>query len=73
MSYGRPEDSGGREPELGSGGFFGRYGGEYGPRGPYGAWPGCGCGTLIMILGGMIVVCGGLMSYLEGMLRGGYR
>jgi hypothetical protein len=70
MSYGRPEDYGGgpREPELGSGGFFGRYG-DYGPRGPYGAWPGCGCGTLIMILGGMILVCGGFLSYLESMFR----
>ena len=57
-------------PELGSGGFFGRSGGgDYSPRGPFGAWPGCGCGTLIMILGGIIVVCGGFLSMFEGMFR----
>jgi len=65
-------------PELGSGGFFGQYGGgpggqggygDYGPRGPYGAWPGCGCGTVIMILGVLVVVCGGFLSMLEGMFR----
>ena len=56
-------------PELGSGGFFGRTNEQYGPRSQYGAWPGCGCGTLIMILGGMIVVCGGFLSMFEGMFR----
>ena len=55
-------------PELGSGGFFGRTN-DYGPRGQYGAWPGCGCGTLIMIVGGIIVVCGGFLSMFEGMFR----
>ena len=39
-------------PLLGEGGFFGR-GGDYGPRGPYGAWPGCGCGSLLIILAGI--------------------
>ena len=55
-------------PELGSGGFFGRSG-DYSPQGRFGAWPGCGCGTLIMILGGMIVVCGGFLSFFETMFR----
>jgi len=55
-------------PELGRGGYFGRYE-DYGPRGPYGAWPGCGCSTLVIILGGMIVVCGGFLSMFEGMFR----
>jgi len=55
-------------PELGSGGFFGRVS-DYGPRGQFGAWPGCGCGTLIIILGGMLVVCGGFLSVIEGMFH----
>ena len=51
-------------PELGSGGFFGRYGGggNFGPAGPFGAWPGCGCGSLFIILGGMFLVCGGVLN-----------
>jgi hypothetical protein len=56
---------------LGGGGFFGRVGGaeQWGPRGPYGCWPGCGCGTLVMILGVILLVCGGGLSMLEGMFR----
>lgn len=54
---------------FGGGGFFGREGGQMGPRGPYGAWPGCGCGSLIIVLGGMLLVCGGLLSFVEGFLR----
>jgi hypothetical protein len=53
---------------LGGGGFFGR-GGDYGPRGPGGAWPGCGCGSLLIILAGMLLVCGGVISLFEGMFR----
>ena len=56
-------------PQLGGGGFFGRSGADLGPRGQFGAWPGCGCGTLIIILGGMLVVCGGILSMFEGMFR----
>ena len=50
---------------FGGGGFFG--GGDgggfntYGPRGPYGAWPTCGCSSLLIILAGILLVCGGLM------------
>jgi hypothetical protein len=52
---------------LGGGGFFGGGGyGDYGPRGPYGAWPGCGCGSLLIILAGILLVCGGCMSMFEG-------
>ena len=47
---------------LGSGGFFGGESSDLGPRGPYGAWPGCGCGSLFIILGGMFLVCGGLLN-----------
>jgi hypothetical protein len=47
-------------PMLGGGGFFGR-GASYGPHGPYGVWPGCGCSTLLIILAGMFLVCGGFM------------
>lgn len=60
---------GGGGPLLGSGGFFGNWGGDYGPRGPYGAWPGCGCGSLFLILGGLLVACGGFLSLFEGMFR----
>jgi len=49
---------------LGGGGFFGRFGGM-GPGGPYGAWPGCGCGSLIIILAGIMLVCGGCVSLFE--------
>ena len=54
-------------PMLGGGGFFGRGGGawNYGPRGPYGAWPGCGCGSLLIILAGLLLVCGGFLSMVE--------
>jgi hypothetical protein len=53
---------------LGGGGYFGRAG-DYGPRGPFGAWPGCGCGTLIMILAVILFVCGGCLSVVESTLR----
>jgi hypothetical protein len=53
---------------LGGGGFFGRAG-DYGPRGPYGAWPGCGCGSLLIIIGGIFIVCGGFLRLFEGMFR----
>ena len=64
---------------LGGGGFFGRGGGggggmfgragDYGPRGPAGMWPGCGCGTIIMILAVMLFVCGGCLTVAENGLR----
>jgi hypothetical protein len=54
-------------PVLGGGGFFGR--GDMNPRGPYGAWPGCGCGSVLIILAGLLLVCGGVLSMLEGMFR----
>jgi hypothetical protein len=47
---------------LGGGGFFGS--GGMGPQGPYGAWPGCGCSSLLIILAGIILVCaGGLKTF----------
>jgi hypothetical protein len=52
-------------PLLGEGGFFGRGSREMGPRGPFGAWPGCGCGSLLIILAGMLLVCGGCLSFFE--------
>jgi hypothetical protein len=45
---------------LGSGDFFG----NYGPQGPYGAWPGCGCSSLLMVLAGIILVCAGGLRFL---------
>jgi hypothetical protein len=50
-------------PLLGSGGFFGRS--DYGPRGPYGAWPGCGCSSLLIILAGIFLVCGGFLRMFD--------
>ena len=37
----------------GPGGGYG--GGWYGPRGPYGAYPACGCSSLLIILAGIIL------------------
>jgi hypothetical protein len=48
-------------PLFGSGGFFGGGGGNYGPSGPYGMWPGCGCSSLFIIAAGILLVCGGLL------------
>jgi len=45
-------------PMLGGGGFFGGNS-PMGPRGPYGAWPTCGCSGLLMIIAGIIMVCAG--------------
>jgi len=56
-------------PELGSGGFFGSIGDQMRPSGPYGVWPGCGCGTVLIILAGVLLVCGGVLSALEGMFH----
>ena len=50
------------------GGLFGRAG-DWGPRGPYGPWPGCGCSSLIIILAGILLVCGGVLAFLENMFR----
>lgn len=44
----------------GSGGLFGGLGGM-GPRGPYGAWPGCGCSSIIIVLAGLMLAFGGCM------------
>ena len=41
---------------FGGGGY---YGGAYGPRGPYGAYPGCGCSSILMILAGILLVFAG--------------
>jgi hypothetical protein len=43
---------------LGGGGF---YGGSMGPRGPYGAWPGCGCSTLFIMMAVILMVFGGCL------------
>ncbi len=48
---------GGGGPLLGSGGFFG--GNQYGPNGPYGMFPTCGCSSLLIILAGILLVCAG--------------
>ena len=47
---------------YGGGGFFN----QMGPSGPYGAWPGCGCSGLLMIIAGIILVCAGGMRFFEG-------
>jgi hypothetical protein len=48
---------------FGSGGFY-RGGGAYGPRGPYGAYPSCGCSSLFIILAGILLVFGGCLRML---------
>jgi hypothetical protein len=48
---------------LGGGGFFGG-GNAMGPSGPYGAWPGCGCSSLVIILAGFLLVFGGCLRML---------
>jgi hypothetical protein len=53
MSYGGPV--------FGSGGFFG---GGYGPRGPYGVYPGCGCSSFFIIAAGILLVFGGCLRQL---------
>ncbi|MBV8128532.1 MAG: hypothetical protein WBX00_16250 [Isosphaeraceae bacterium] len=45
---------------TGPGGMLGG-GGWYQPRGAYGAYPGCGCSGIVMILAGMLLVLAGLM------------
>lgn len=42
-------------------GGFGGGGGWYGPRGPYGAYPGCGCSSFFIIAAGILLVFGGLL------------
>ena len=42
---------------LGGGGFFGRMA----PTGAFGAWPGCGCSSLFIILAGFLLVFGGCL------------
>lgn len=43
------------------GGFLGNSAGSYGPSGPYGAFPTCGCSGLLLIIAGIIIVCAGGM------------
>jgi hypothetical protein len=47
-------------PLLGGGNFFG----GMGPQGPYGAYPGCGCSSLFIILAGILLVFGGCLRML---------
>jgi hypothetical protein len=49
---------------FGGGGFFGGGGGGNwaAPQGPYGMWPGCGCGSLFIILGGLLISFGGCLN-----------
>jgi hypothetical protein len=42
-------------------GYGGGYGGGYGPRGPYGAYPGCGCSSFFIVAAGILLVFGGLL------------
>jgi hypothetical protein len=51
----------GTGPLGGGGGPFGG-GGWYSPRGQYGMYPGCGCGTLFIILGGLLIAFGGCIN-----------
>jgi hypothetical protein len=55
-------------PLLGSGSFY-QASQQYGPRGPYGPWPTCGCSSLLIILAGIILVCAGGMGLCGGMFN----
>ena len=39
--------------------------GNMGPRGHFGLWPSCGCGTIILVIGVMFVVCGGCLQVIN--------
>jgi hypothetical protein len=43
---------------MGPGGLLGG-GGWYQPTGPYGAYPTCGCSSVLIILAGILLVLGG--------------
>lgn len=49
---------------LGSGGFFGSGPSNMGPSGPYGAYPGCGCSSIFIVLAGILLVFGGCLRML---------
>ena len=47
---------------MGFGPLFGGGGpGMYRPQGPYGAYPGCGCSSFLMIIAGLLLVMAGMM------------
>ncbi len=52
---------------MGLGSLFGGFGGGRGPgpgygyQGPYGAYPGCGCSSFLLIIGGIFIVMAGLL------------
>jgi hypothetical protein len=56
-------------PLLGSGGWYQQAGSTYGPRGPYGPWPTCGCSSLLIIIAGILLVCAGGMGLCGGMFN----
>jgi hypothetical protein len=45
-------------PLFGSGGLFGKLAR---PTGMFGPWVGCGCGSLVIIVVGLLLVCAGLV------------
>jgi hypothetical protein len=36
--------------------------GSMGPQGHFGLWPSCGCGSILIILAGILLVCGGCLQ-----------
>jgi hypothetical protein len=55
VTYGVKQMSSG--PQFGGGDFFG----NAGPRGPFGAYPSCGCSSIFIILAGILLVFGGCL------------
>ena len=45
-------------PLFGSGQYFG----NMGPQGHFGAWPTCGCSSLLIIIAGILLICAGGMG-----------
>ncbi len=37
---------------------------DYGPSGQYGAYPGCGCSSIFIMLAGVLLVFGGCLRFL---------
>jgi hypothetical protein len=62
---GRDTNAPGGLPGIGFG-FpgFGNMGRHMGPRGPFGAWPSCGCSGCLIILAGLLLVFGGCLRML---------
>ena len=49
---------------MGSGGPMFGSGNYFNPQGPHGPWAGCGCSSLLIIIAGIFLVCGGMLRFM---------